>query len=149
MAYNMKSEKTIGRMVSLRENDDVAEYVALEKQLTKDKKEDSLMLVGKRESGEIKTNEKFTNGLATVYFREVEKVVTDDDGKTKLTNAQVQAIAQLFPDLIKSVLTPAVIDEAIKASAGKRSEDAKTIQSINRMKVIKTVYQAVIGEAKN
>lgn len=150
MTYDLKSEKTIAKMVALRENSvDVQEYVALEKQLSKDKKEDSPMLVGLRSEGIIAENTKFTEGFVSVYFREIEQIDKNDDGLAKVTNAQVLAIARMYPELIKAILTPDVIDTAIKGAVGKRTEDAQTIQKINRQNCIKTVYQAVIGEAKN
>ena len=149
MMYEMASEKTIGKMVALRnENESVREYAELSKQLTDDKKSDSKFLIEMRESGEIATNKKFVNGFATVYFREIEKLTKDKDGNTKLTKAQIEAIAQLCPELIEAVITPAIIDEAISKASGKRTEAAKTIQTINRAKVVAMTYQAVIGEAK-
>ena len=143
MSIDMVSEKTIGKMVALRENNPkVREYIALEKQLPKDKKVDSETLVKMRELGEIASNSKFIEGFASVYFRETDFVVGDC-----INNKQILAIAKAYPDLIRSVLTADLLKKAVESASGGRSEEAKAIQSINLNKAVKTKYTAVIGEA--
>ena len=147
----LRSDATYGEIADLySRSKDVQKYVQLMERLEKeDKKADRLDLVKLRESGLISTNDLMNYGFASVYFKEVDKVIKGKDGETKFTNAQIRAIAQLCPELIKSVMTPEVVDEAIRLASGKRSEAAKTIQSMNIDRLIKTSYQAYIGEAKN
>lgn len=149
MTYELVCKETIGKMVAMRKNSpDVQTYLALEKELKNDKKIDSDVLSALATSGAIEPV-KFVQGPAMVYFRPKDVLVANDKGLPNITNTQVQAIANLCPDLIKSVLTAAIIDEAIQMASGKRSDDALAIQKINRQKLVSTVYTPVIGEAKN